>query len=289
MNNFQLLLQSGILQLLVMGVALIAIVALFLKSKINENSHKLHLLYVSGILVFVIIELVSYICIGNGANSDSIVSYVSFASTLSSLILSVVAIIYTIVSNQKGNDVFIKISDRAEAINNVSDRLCIIVDNLDNKLNKFETELHVIHNITNDTNDAIKGISNVAANNGLSDGSLSIDDVLSQLIQTGSVLGNAALLACCYSSRKHKGLDLKVLFENNEEYVYGYLIAVSCLSFISIEVKDNIVTVSDVYDKLEEQLKQFFAKADPYNVDFLKLLQYHYDINDEFWEPADNS
>lgn len=63
MNNFQLLLQSGLLQLFVMGVALIAIVALFLKSKIDENSYKLHLLYVSGILVFVIIELVSYICI----------------------------------------------------------------------------------------------------------------------------------------------------------------------------------------------------------------------------------
>ena len=39
-----------------MGVALIAIVALFLRSKVNENSNKLHLLYVSGILVFVIID-----------------------------------------------------------------------------------------------------------------------------------------------------------------------------------------------------------------------------------------
>lgn len=289
MNNFQLLLQSGLLQLFVMGVALIAIVALFLKSKIDENFYKLHLLYVSGILVFVIIELVSYICIGNGENSESIVSYVSFASTLSSLILSVVAIIYTIVSNQKGNDVFLKISDRADAINGVSDRLCKIVDNLDNKLNKFENELHVIHDITNDTNDAIKGISNVAANNGLSNGSLSIHDVLSQLIQTGSVLGNAALLACCYSFKKHKGVNLKVLFENNEEYVYGYIIAVSCLSFITVEIKDNIVTVSDVYDKLEEQLKQFFAKADPENANFLKKLQDHYGINDEFWKPEDNS
>lgn len=272
-----------------MGVALIAIVALFLRSKVNENSNKLHLLYVSGILVFVIIELVSYICIGNGANSDSIVSYVSFASTLSSLILSVVAIIYTIVSNQKGNDVFLKISDRAEAINGVSDRLCKIVDNLDNKLNRFENELHVIHDITNDTNDAIKGISNAAASNGLSEGSLSIDDVLSQLIQTGSVLGNAALLACCYSFKKHKELDLKVLFDNNEEYVYGYIIAVSCLSFITVEIKDNIVSVSYVYEKLEEQLKQFFAKADPDNANFIKQLQDHYGIIDEFWKPVDNT
>lgn len=289
MNNFQLLLQSGLLQLFVMGVALIAIVALFLKSKIDENSYKLHLLYVSGILVFVIIELVSYICIGNGENSDSIVSYVSFASTLSSLILSVVAIIYTIVSNQKGNEVFHKISDKAEAINGVSDRLCKIVDNLDNKLNRFENELHVIHDITNDTNDAIKGISNAAASNGLSEGSLSIDDVLSQLIQTGSVLGNAALLACCYSFKKCKGLDLKVLFENNEEYVYGYIIVVSCLSFITVEIKDNIVSVSYVYEKLEEQLKQFFAKADPDNAKFIKQLQDHYGIIDEFWKPEDNS
>lgn len=289
MSNYQLLLQSGILQLLVVGVAIIAVVALFLKSKINENSHKLHLLYVSGILVFVIIELVSYICIGNGMNSASIVSYVSFASTLSSLILSVVAIIYTIVSNQKGDDVFLKISDRADAINRVSDRLCEIVDNLDYKINKFENELHVIHDITNDTNDAIKGISNVAANNGLSNSSLSINDVLSQLIQTGSVLGNAALLACCYSFKKNKEINLKFLFENNEEYVYGYIMAVSCLSFITVEIKDNIVTVFFVDDKLEEQLKQFFATSKPENTSFIKVLQDYYGINDEFWKPEDNS
>lgn len=96
-------------------------------------------------------------------------------------------------------------------------------------------------------------------------------------------------MACCYSFKKHKGLDLKELFENNEEYVYGYIIVVSCLSFITVDIKDNIVTVSYVYEKLEEQLKQFFAKADPENANFLKKLQDNYGINDEFWKPEDNS
>ena len=96
-------------------------------------------------------------------------------------------------------------------------------------------------------------------------------------------------MACCYSNKSHKGVNLKVLFENNEEYVYGYLIAVGCLSFITIKIMDNIVTVSYVYDKLEEQLKRFFAKADPKNANFLKRLQDYYGINDEFWKPEENS
>lgn len=57
--------------------------------------------YISGLLIFIIIELITYVCVNNN-NTDQIVDYISFASTISSLFLSVVAIIYAIVSNNQG-------------------------------------------------------------------------------------------------------------------------------------------------------------------------------------------
>lgn len=57
--------------------------------------------YISGLLIFIIIELITYVCVNND-NTDQIVGYISFASTISSLFLSVVAIIYAIVSNNQG-------------------------------------------------------------------------------------------------------------------------------------------------------------------------------------------
>ena len=91
------ILNSGILKLVVLLLAIIAIVFLFLKYRKDEEPPKIHIYYISGLCIFIIIELVTYICVNND-NATDIVSYISFASTLSSLFLSVVAIIYAIVS-----------------------------------------------------------------------------------------------------------------------------------------------------------------------------------------------
>lgn len=290
MSDIQLLLQSKIIHLFVACIAIVAIVSLFLKTKINDNSRKLHLLYVTGILVFIVIELVSYICLNACDSSDKIISYISFASTLSSLILSVVAIIYTIVSNQKGNDVFIKISDKAEAINTVSDKLCAIVQSLDSKLYNFEHELRAIHKITNDTKNVINGMSNVPANQILG-ADIDVEKVIQPMIQAGSILGNLALLACCYSNQKNKDFELKCLFPNYERYVYGYLIAVNSMSFISVDIKDENVHVNSVNDIIMGNLKVFFSSLSTENYDFIKniqKIQEFFDISEPFFKTESN-
>ena len=95
------ILNSDILKLFVVLLAIIAIVFLFLKYRKDDERPKIHMYYISGLCIFIILELVTYICVNND-NATDIVSYISFASTISSLFLSVVAIIYAIVSNNKG-------------------------------------------------------------------------------------------------------------------------------------------------------------------------------------------
>lgn len=114
------LINSGILTLSVILLAIVAIIFLFLKYRQNDEKGKVHIYYISGLLIFIIIELITYVCVNNN-NTDQIVDYISFASTISSLFLSVVAIIYAIVSNNQGEAQYQK-------IDKVSDRISISVD-----------------------------------------------------------------------------------------------------------------------------------------------------------------
>lgn len=85
---------------------LIAIIVLFnigVKNKPTGSLNKsLHLWYICGIAVFIVIELVTCIIVGN-VEAVNIMNYISFAATLASLILSVLAIFMTVLSGESMN------------------------------------------------------------------------------------------------------------------------------------------------------------------------------------------
>ena len=73
------LLNSDILKLFVILLAIVAIVFMFLKYRKDDGQRKIHIYYISGLCVFIILELVTYVCVNND-NATDIVSYISFAS-----------------------------------------------------------------------------------------------------------------------------------------------------------------------------------------------------------------
>lgn len=86
-------------QLLICLAALVWIVWLFLKygsKHVGSAATKVHTLYISGIGTLIILELVVYICIKASVDKQTIMETVAFGATLSSLIMSVLAIIFTI-------------------------------------------------------------------------------------------------------------------------------------------------------------------------------------------------
>ena len=90
---------SDIMKLITCLLAIIAVIALFLYHKpTGQSIRKVHIWYICGIATFVVIQLVTWICIGN-PESTLIMQTVSFAATLASLILSVLAIFITVISN----------------------------------------------------------------------------------------------------------------------------------------------------------------------------------------------
>lgn len=92
-------------------LCIFGIVWLFLHYSKNFQAEKprANLLYICGYGLLLIIELIVYISLNNFQSSD-IINTVSFGATLSSLIMSVVAIIFTIVSGKHGEEQLGKIT-----------------------------------------------------------------------------------------------------------------------------------------------------------------------------------
>ena len=86
------LINSDFVKLLSILLAIVALFYIGVKNKpTNGMSRSIHLWYICGIVTFVIVELITYIVVGN-SDARNIMDNISFASTLSSLILSVLAI-----------------------------------------------------------------------------------------------------------------------------------------------------------------------------------------------------
>ena len=90
---------SEFAKLLIILIAIFAVFFAGIKNKPQTQGNKnVHIWYICGIASFIVIGLITYIVVGN-YHAENIMDYVSFASTLSSLILSILAIFITVLSN----------------------------------------------------------------------------------------------------------------------------------------------------------------------------------------------
>lgn len=244
------ILNSDILKLFVILLAIIAIVFLFLKYRKDDEHPKIHMYYISGLCIFIILELVTYICVNND-NATDIVSYISFASTLSSLFLSVVAIIYAIVSNNKGEAQYQKIDRASDRISISVDRFSTLSENLSGNISSILAKLDEIKSISDETN---KAINQSNQQNHPDQTAALVDTIIDGYIKGGSFFGNLSLLACVYSKEKEKPFTTIQLIPDFSAYVYGYIIASSALQIIRTHMVNDHFVVDTVNPTLKEKL-----------------------------------
>lgn len=255
MNSFW---TSPTFNLLSILVTIVAIVFIGLKYGTSLKDKRLHLGYICGICIFLIVELTTYICIQSD-HSAEIVSYISFASTLLSLILSVVAIIYAIVSNNKGEVQYGKIDNASSKItdslsefskkseeltqgmSDVLDRLSEVRSisietreqvsrmNSDEFRNQKDSQSNITQNLPQSSTTTDNGNSEKPETAEHNDEDIeekinkasqdTIDRVAFNFVNAGSFIGNLALLACIYSHDTNKPFNASDIFPpSNQDY-----------------------------------------------------------------------
>lgn len=258
----------------------------------QHTERRLHMLYICGILILIIVGFVSYIAVESDPQGSVLMSYVSFASTLTSIILSVLAIIYTMISNSKGDSYITKldqtsasIDKSSENLNNMSLRLeetlkklVELPEEIDKSSERLEKELdsklrefqHVVDETKQEVRETrteiLKGINASRIPNTSSDTHL--ESVIQRFLSTSSFLGLLGLLACVLAKETGKTtFRFKEIFKEEETrtmYLFGYLIASSALGLIEVEYKSHdLTTVNEIHKVLtREGLSRYLEESD---------------------------
>lgn len=234
-----------------------------------SNSLKIHFFYVVVILGGVIVLLATKHWTGLQGFTD----YLSVAATITSLVLGVLAIIYSFVSSNSTNNSLGSIESAAQDIRSIGFDLRSVVTEGQQLQKQAESRNQEFHHLVGDLRQAVDGISSTTTEiagtiQGLPSqfgelrdevrkrahsepadkpkenlSALWTPDALSSYISNMSLLGLAAIKALNDAKAVDKYTDLRQLFDSektkNFEYVWGFLIASSSAGLFRYETPNG--------------------------------------------------
>ncbi len=289
-NVASLLFQT--VQLFIVLVAIVAVAWLVMKYLTRQGAgtdkkSNIHVYYLVGIGSLLLIELVTYILTGEEPASSAIFDQISFASTISSILLSVIAIIYSIVSGSNGANLYVKTEEVSKQIgetlsdlrdlSTTVEKLEKIPDDIEKHLRELKEQMQRMEKMSEQTSlqlkqevtpkiDRLSEKVGGSVNGGDSSGARDLkgpskerETIFKYYISRSSFYGGLMLLGCCYAGKKKKKIDLKEMTSKilGEEsisilwYLLGYAIASSALGILKVEfeVEKMELRVKEVYNK----------------------------------------
>ena len=283
-------LQFQTIQLFIVLAAIVAVAWLVMKYLTRQGAgtdkkSNIHVYYLVGIGSLLLIELVTYILTREESASSAILDQISFASTISSILLSVIAIIYSIVSGSNGANLYVKteeVSNRiGETLSDLRDlsttveKLEKIPDDIEKYLRELKEQMQRMEEISQQTSQQLNqevtpkidrlskevgGLVNGGDSSGARDlkgSSKERETFFRNYISQSSFYGGLVLLGCCYAGKKKEKIDLKEMTSKifREEsvsilwYLLGYAIASSALGILNVEFER---------EKMQLQVKEVY-------------------------------
>ena len=287
-----------VIVIMIICATIIALVAIIcdhlLEKKSSEVSEcllskkiiKIHRNYIAGFLGFAIIMLLTA---QYGGPKNAIFEYLSFGSTITSLVLSILAIFVTVQSSSDLYKQFTRIDNATDTIKNVStqidgtletlkktesdlqntsrgisNQLDNIIEQIDERLQKRikETEW----NISKQLEASINKSSDANIIQSVQSNTESLENFKTGFKNLTSASGLLALYACALSYEKTKMFELTDLFKGNEAYTFGYVISALSSGIImftndstnnQISCTFSIFSSTELYEVIKERLKQF--------------------------------
>ncbi|WP_287644297.1 hypothetical protein [Bacteroides sp.] len=257
--------------------------------------------------------LVIQFSLANCGNQELAAQF-TFASTISSIILSVIAIIMSVLSSESLNNLIHKSRDLHDEIKDVPTKIELSIKSLDISSAKFEklsNELlkmpqKIENSIISSINEISQNIENVSgglktlnqtveygfleitrnATIGkeylpIEDKELTVKDVEENFLSSASVIGLFLLIYVAIAHEKSIKVSLvefsKILIgdESQVEYAYGYLVATSSMGlFFEYEVHEDLYEITKIKTDLLENVKNRLQ---------IRLSEDNYDLSiDEF-------
>lgn len=254
-------------------IAIVAIVFGYLTNRqcnnttehlLSQKIIKIHRNYICGILSSAIIFLLTS---KYGAPNNNIFEYLSFGSTLTSMVLSILAIFVTVQSSSDLYKQFARMEDATNTItsvsNNIQETLNKITqaginlnstsENLNDQINRIIEEVdHRVKTYIHETESNLSTqigqqysqqnlSSNKATTEPAPQNMHTNDELIDNYLKTISNYGLFAHYACALSLKHNKMFNLPELFGNSKDYVYGVLISSVSAQIIDIDSEERII------------------------------------------------
>lgn len=295
------LLNSGTAKLLIFFISVIAILVLFRKCLLEGSDSSspsdrpslyrhIHVYYICGILLLLLIQLGSYVVVVSDPKGETLTQYISFASTLSSLILSILAIIYTMISNSKGDTHVAKLEVASSKLTSASKSQMEGLTTILNSIEEFKnlsselknTLAQEIKQMRDSIDDYGKNFNTLFVNSMVSNGQGRDNGVnFETYLKQSSLLGTLAIYTFFLSIEKKVSKIPVDFFTSYGDAMYscGYLIATASIFPIKLNIKvedDKILFIHSMENdsdfnsqrceellnlEYKEELKESFNKS----------------------------
>lgn len=249
---------------------------------LSKKIIRLHRNYIAGMLSFAIIMLFTS---QYGGPNNALFEYISFGSTITSFVLSVLAIFVTVQSSSDLYKQFTRIDNATDTINNASakiDGTLVALKETENKLTSTSSSIsslledfveridEKIKTRMKETEDNISKQLSQSQNTVTqtltpsSEAEHTNDENKQYFIEITSANGLMALYACALSSNNSKMFELSQLFKGNESYSFGFLIAALSAKYVNFtnDANNNQITCQsclysedEIYEEIKNRIK----------------------------------
>ena len=285
-------------------IALVAIICDFLferkstdasNSLMSKKIIKVHRNYIAGFLGFAIIMLLTA---QYGGPDNAIFNYLSFGSTITSLVLSILAIFVTVQSSSDLYKQFTRIDNATDIIKNVStqidgtlvalkatestlqDTAKTISSQLDNIVEQIDDRFrtHMKETEDNISKQFVASMNNTSTINeqDVIQTQEAIDNLKRSFISITSANGLLILYASTLSIEQKKMFELSNIFKGNEAYTFGFLIASISTAIVQftndatnnqITCQSSIFSSSELYEAIKDRIRQ-----QQFGVDYIERI-----------------
>jgi len=218
----------------------------------------LHFVYVTVILVSLVVGLIT-IQIGG---SETVVGYISFAATIASLILAVLAIIYSFVSNANQSTFHSQINDATGSLGKTAAQLQASSDEISKRVLSIPALLSSVEASVNSSKELLMKIQGEKQNTKpeVPENTQGSSDQLELLLEYSSYLGTMALYISKVSFEMKQALPLAKLeefFDEDFRFLHGYLSSLDAMGIVEYHLVDDVFTFTSFNERIARELPKF--------------------------------
>lgn len=242
--------------------------------QLSKRIIKIHRNYIAGFLGFAIIMLLTA---QFGRSYNAIYNYLSFASTITSLVLSILAIFVTVHSSADLYKQFTRIDSATETVQNASDQIgktLTAIQNTESELKKTSTGINsqmnsIVDEFEKRLNERIdknemtmrklldKNFTNTVSQGNNKQGNNQGVINKNNFLKESSTFGLYGLYACALSKEKNRSFELSDFFNDfsDQTYTFGFLVAISSMGLLQfkdfIQFNTPLIAKSTYFGKIE--------------------------------------